>query len=154
TISGGGTIGGGGLTLNNQTKGIVDANSSYSLIIDTGANTVTNTGTLKAEAAGELFIASNLNNKGSLYASNGTILIARTVTGTGTATINGTGQVEFGSASSNGIKFAAGSTGELILDNSKHYTGTIAGFGTNTIQSIDLTDIDFATATETYANGT
>ena len=36
----------------------------------------------------------------------------------------------------------------------QHYTGTISGFGTNTTQSIDLTDIQFATATESYANGT
>jgi hypothetical protein len=49
---------------------------------------------------------------------------------------------------------APNSTGELILDDSKHYTGTISGFGTNTIQSIDLTDIDFASATESWANGT
>jgi hypothetical protein len=154
TISGGGIIGGSNLALNNQTKGIVDANSYSPLIVDTGANTVTNSGILEATAGGELFIASNLSNTGSLYASNGTILIAGTITGTGTATINGTGQVEFGAASSNGVKFAAGSTGELILDDSKQYTGTVSGFGTNTTQSIDLTDINFATATETYSSGT
>ena len=154
TISGGGTIGGGNLTLNNKAKGVIDANSYYPLIIDTGTNTVTNAGTLKADFGGELFIASNLSNTGALYANNGTILIAGAVTGSGSALINGTGDVEFGAASSNGTKFAAGSTGDLVLDDSKHYTGTISGFGTNTTQSIDLTDIQFATATESYANGT
>jgi hypothetical protein len=71
----------------------------------------------------------------------------------GRAIINGSGQVEFGAASSNGTQFAAGSTGELILDDS-HYTGTVSGFGTNTTQSIDRTDIDFATATKSDANET
>ena len=38
--------------------------------------------------------------------------------------------------------------------NSKQYTGTISGFGANTLETIDLTDINFATATETYSAGT
>jgi hypothetical protein len=92
--------------LNNKAQGVIDATNSYlPLIIDTGANTVTNAGALKADYGSELFIASNLNNTGTLNATYGTILLAGTVTGTGTATINGTGQVEFGAASSNGTKF-------------------------------------------------
>lgn len=43
-------------------------------------------------------------------------LFAGAVTGSGSALINGTGDVEFGAASSNGTKFAAGSTGDLVLD--------------------------------------
>ena len=154
TVSGQGVIGGSNLVLNNQTKGLIDANSDSPLIIDTGAKTIINSGTMRADFVGELLIASNLKNTGTLNANSGTILVAGTVSGTGTAVVNGTGQVEFGAASSNGVKFAVGSTGELILDDSKHYTGTISGFGTNTTQSVDLTDIDFATATKSYANGT
>ena len=151
TVSGQGIIGGGNLVLNNQTKGLIDANSNSPLIIDTGAKTIINSGTMRADFVGELLIASNLSNTGTLNANSGTILVAGAASGAGRAIINGSGQVEFGAASSNGTQFAAASTGELILDDSKQYTDTVSGFGANTTQSIDLTNIAFASVTKSYA---
>jgi hypothetical protein len=151
TITGAGTIGGNGLVLNNKVGGEIDATGSIPLFIDTGSNAVTNAGILGSTASCTLFIASALNNTGKLNTNGGTIDVEGAVTGTGLATISSSGQVEFAAASSNGVKFAAGSTGELVLDDSKQYKGTISGFGANTTQAIDLADIAFASVTKSYA---
>jgi hypothetical protein len=155
TISGSGIIE--NPALNNETGGIVDATGGGQLTINTGVSigpasgpaAVTNAGTLRADASSELFVADGVANSGTLNANSGIVAVAGAVTGTGSAIINGTGTVEFGAASTNLVKFAAGSTGELILDESVKYSGTIAGFGLH--QSIDLVDINEATATLSYA---
>jgi len=155
TISGSGIIE--DAALNNETGGLVDATGGGQLVIDTanligttsGPNTVTNAGTLQADSLSELFIANGIANTGTLNANSGIVMVAGAVTGTGSTVINGTGEVEFGAASTNTVKFAAGSTGELILDESVKYTGTIVGFGLH--QSIDLADLNEATATLSYA---
>jgi hypothetical protein len=123
------------------------------LIIDTGTNTVTNAGILGSTASCTLFIASALNNTGHLNTNGGTIAVEGAVSGTGIATISGSGQVEFAAASSNGVKFLPGSTGVLILDNSAAYHGTISGFDATNSSVIDLADIEKATETATFMNG-
>jgi hypothetical protein len=129
---------------------LIEATHASPLIIDTGPNTVTNAGTLAALALGstELFIDSALVNTGHLisFGDGSSVIAAAPVTGTGSAIIDSNGIVEFAAASSNGTNFSAGSTGELILDDSKQYTGTISGFGANTTQSIDLADFNFTGA--------
>jgi hypothetical protein len=155
TISGSGIVEEAGL--NNETAGVVDATGGGQLIIDTGfpigptsgPTTVTNSGTLQADSLSELFVGDAVLNNGTLETNNGIVMVAGAVTGTGRALLNGTGDVEFGAASTNTVKFAAGSTGELILDESVKYAGTILGFGLH--QSIDLADINEATATLSYA---
>ena len=156
TISGAGTIGGGNLILNNQKNGLIDATGTNPLIIDTGANAVVNAGTLQADVSSTLFIASAVKSTGVLKANGGLIMTSGPVTGSGSGSIIGAGQIEFGAASSNAVKFETGSTGGLILDNSAEYTGRVSGFGASSVQSIDLADISFASATESYsaANGT
>jgi hypothetical protein len=147
TIEGRGTIGGGGLKLNNEVGGIIKAQSGqFPLVIDTGANTIVNAGQIRADN-GTLFIASNLNNSGGkLHSSeNHTLYAEGNVTG-GSATIDEQGIIEFGSASSAATTFATGSTGQLVIDKSANYSGTIGGFGANTTQSIDLTDFNFTGA--------
>jgi hypothetical protein len=143
--------------LNNETGGVVDATGGGQLTINTGVSigstsgptAVTNAGTLQADSSSELFVANGIANTGTLNADSGIVMVAGAVTGTGSAVINGAGEVEFGAASTNTVKFAAGSTGELILDESVKYTGTIVGFGLH--QSIDLADLNEATATLSYA---
>jgi hypothetical protein len=145
-IFGGGRIGGAGLKLKNEVGAIIDANDG-TLIIDTGSNTVINVGALNA-GGGTLVIASNLSNTGKLNADDGMIYIAANATG-GTATISGLSSdvaLEFGAAASTATKFAAGTTGQLILADSAQYTGVISGFGSNTTQSIDLADFNIAGA--------
>ena len=155
TISGSGIIE--NAALNNETSGVVDATGGGQLTINTGVSigptsgptAVTNAGTMRADSSSELFVANGVANSGTLNANNGIVMVAGAVTGTGHAVINGTGDVEFGAASTNLVKFAAGSTGELILDESVKYSGAIAGFGLH--QSIDLADINEATAALSYA---
>jgi hypothetical protein len=157
TISGSGLIGAGSLALNNGLSGLIVATGIVPLIIDTGATAIVNAGTLQANAGSVLCVGSNLSNTGHLNANGGTIVVAGKVTGTilgsGAAVISAAGQVEFGDASSSSTKFAAGSTGRLILDDSVQYTGTVSGFGANHTQAIDLADIIEATATLSFSNG-
>jgi hypothetical protein len=158
TISGYGFIGGNGtdaMTLINGLKGVIDGSSTAEpLVIDTGTNIVKNNGTLEATGGGELYIASPVTNAGgNLIANDGELVAAGAVTG-GRATIAGTGTVEFGAASSAATTFALGSTGEVILDDAAQYIGTVSGFGKNITQSIDLPNVQFATASKAYSGGT
>ena len=68
---GGGAIGdgSGGLALDNRSSGIIDANLSGHLVIDTG-NKVTNAGTLEATAGGTLEIHDNVTNTGGTIAAS------------------------------------------------------------------------------------
>ncbi len=72
----------------------------------------------------------------------------------GTATINSGATLEIGGTSEQNISFANndGNTGTLVLNDSAHFTGQISGFTGNTTISdvIDLKDINFAKAAETY----
>jgi hypothetical protein len=154
-ISGSGTIE--NAALNNEAGGDVAAFGGGQLVINTGIATgptsgptaVTNAGFLQADFLSELFVANGVANSGTLAADSGTVVIAGAVTGAGSAVIRGPGVVEFGAASTNAVKFVTGSTGELILDESVKYSGAIVGFGLH--QSIDLADINEATATLSYA---
>jgi hypothetical protein len=151
TISGAGTIGGegevGGVTpgqgllLVNQ--GVIDATGVNPLIIDTGASAVTNTGTLEATNNGELFVASNVTNTGHLIANNGTDIFAGAVSGTGTATVQGAGSIEFGSTTTSNITFAAGADGTVTFDAASTLTGKVSITGFTLGDTIDLADINF-----------
>jgi hypothetical protein len=166
TISGSGLIGNSGsntLTLIN--KGVIDGSGGDGiisvgpsgegepLIIDTGTNAITNTGTLEAtnfEATGELYIASPVTNSdGTLLANDGELVAAGAVAG-GRAEIYGSGTIEFGAVSTTNVRFNIGSTGELIFDDAVQFTGSVVGFGANTTQSIDLPDVQFATLSKSY----
>ena len=76
TIAGAGTIGDGNLILINQ--GVIDANQSNALVINTGGNTVTNSGTLEAAASGGLVIESKVSNSKTIeaYGTNAKVVIA------------------------------------------------------------------------------
>jgi hypothetical protein len=142
TISGAGTIGGNGLLLANQ--GVIDATGTNPLIVDTGASAVTNTGTLEATGNGELFVASNVTNTGHLIANNGTVIFEGAVSGTGTATVQGTGSIEFGSTTTADITFAAGANGTVTFDAASTLTGKLSITGFTLGDTIDLADINFS----------
>jgi hypothetical protein len=154
-ITGAGTIGAGNLALNNQ--GLIDAtDSAIPLIIDTGLNTVINSGTLQADANATLAVGSVLTNSGLLYANGGYLGLEGAVSG-GRGIINGAGFIEFGAASNTTVTFRGGSTGRLVLDDPAHYTGTVVGFGAghNTTEAIDLPSFVFsADLSESYAPNT
>jgi hypothetical protein len=96
-------------------------------------------------------INSPLSNTGSVQANDRGLIVFEGTASGGTANIVGGGQIEFGAATSMGVKFAFESNGVLTLDDAPQYKGTISGFAH--AQLIDLTDIAFANATESFGNG-
>jgi len=158
TVSGAGAIGQGNvLAVKNDAAGVINANGTHQLVIDTGDYTVINAGTIEATGKGGLLIESAVLNTGHLIANNSTLEIADPasafggVTGFGGAQIVGTGILDFEAHFVfQDITFAAGSKGELKLGHSETYSGRILGFGANTSQSIDLEDINFAGASRSW----
>jgi hypothetical protein len=85
---------------------------------------------------------------------HGGTLITDPPTDSGTATIANDTTLEITGASAQSVSFVnnGGNTGTLVLDDSAGFTGQISGFTGNTSISdaIDLKDLNFATAAETY----
>jgi hypothetical protein len=152
-IEGGGRIGDGGLTLKNS--GTIASTDDDPLVIDTGARTVTNTGTMAAGSFSTLDIESPLNNAGGKLTTHySEIDVARGATG-GTAVL-GIGTIEFGGPTTTAVQFQDNQfTGSsLVLDDSVHFKGVISGFAkANLYDTIDLNDINSATATKVSFSG-
>ncbi len=134
TITGTGSIGGGGLVLNNEGCGVIDANvSGGTLTLDTGSNTITNLGTLQAENGGTLDVKSMVDNcGGTLVANSGGLLNVESCITGGSAMITG-GTLEFGASSNVNVTFCNGSAdsptyGTLVLGDAKDFSGQIYGF--------------------------
>jgi hypothetical protein len=155
-IFGAGDLGDGKLTLDNGVKGIIEADDSVPLTINTGTtDTIANAGELIAVTA--LTIDSPLDNTGVLYAVGGTLTALGAVTGAGHAEVEGTGTLILKGAFSQNVTFASGSTGVVELEDSKGYTtGAITGFSTTGANALDLLDIPFVsgTTTATYTGTT
>ena len=117
--------------------GIIEAEQFASTI--TGA-VVTNAGTIGAEGA-NLTIIGDVTNTGTLNANNASLIIDGAVSG-GKATLEGTGEIEFGGASAANVTFAANSDAILKLDDPSAFTGKVSGLTTG--DYIDLTNINFA----------
>jgi hypothetical protein len=142
-IEGAGRIGNGSLTLTNS--GTITATGSHALIIDTGANTIANSGVLGATGQGGLYIASALDNSGTLLANGGFIGITGAITGGGTATISGGGALFLHSAADLSVSIGADQSGTIVLFDSVHFTGSLTGF--NGDDAIDLGDVHFGATT-------
>ena len=114
TISGAGTIGDSHLTLNNQ--GTINANGSLALVIGTGSNTVTNSGTLEATSTGGLDIDANVSNSKTIEAlgTNAKVVIQGVITDT-----------------SSGLILASGSGAQVDLSNATISGGTLQTSGSN-----------------------
>ena len=122
--------------------------------------------TLVGNYTGSTFTPSSDNNGGTVIIDPPASPLVDTASttpisdfGVGSDTINSGATLELAGASAADVLFAntSGHTGTLVLDNSVSFTGQITGFaGDGTVlnsDSIDLKDINFATATDTYAAG-
>jgi hypothetical protein len=146
TISGAGTIGGGTLTLANG--GVIEGQFTTGLVVDTGASTVTNTGTIEVVDGGAVSVESALDNTGTVLVTNGTLTLAGAVTGAGVAQIKG-GVLDAAGSFDENVAFTGG-TGVLKLADSQGYTsGQISGFSTTGGMSLDLQDIGFTSGITT-----
>jgi hypothetical protein len=130
TIGGAGTI---AADLINQAQGLVEATGSNALVLDSGATAIVNNGTLEANGAGGLTLAS-------------------AVTGTGSAVI-ASGTLDAEAAFSQNVAFT-GATGTLELAQSQAYAGTVSGFSHAGGTAFDLADIAFGGATKASYSGT
>jgi hypothetical protein len=126
TIDGGGDLGGGRLTLVNDSHGVIAATAFNQLTIDTGAGSFTNHGTVLSNGAGGLEVKGNIFSDGMLEARAGLLKIDGDVSGGGHAVIDG-GNIEFAAASDAIVQFSGSSGGTLVLDDPIHFTGQIAG---------------------------
>jgi len=146
TISGAGHLGNGELTLTNA--GTIDATGTHALTIDTGSNSVLNSGVLEASGSGGMTVASSIVNSGVLWANGASLTVQGAVSGNGTATIDGSGTLDFEASSTANVVFGSGAAGTLKLGDSFHFNGTISGFGASDM--IDLADVGSAAASISY----
>jgi hypothetical protein len=149
-IEGEGTIqggSGGGLTLNDEIGGVIEALGNtavdlYNLAIATG-HQVVNAGTIESSSNATLQIDDAVRNTGTIAAQLQHLNVLGAVTGTGRDQINGA-TLEFGSSVGAGqaVSFVAGA-GTLKLDDATAFHGTVAGLTSG--DSIDIAGFDFGT---------
>ncbi len=129
TINGFGDIGGGQLTLINETNGVITAtDASHQLKIDLGDGSFTNHGLVASGGEGGLEVLGGVTSDGKLEADTGLLKIDGAVSGGGQAVIQG-GAIEFGGASDAHVQFSANASasGTLVLDDVADFTGSISG---------------------------
>jgi hypothetical protein len=151
-IFGAGDIGGGAMSLVNAAGATIKATDATPLIVDTGANTIVNAGTIESVAGGVGEVMSAVNNGGWLYANGGGLTVEGAVSGTGKALIK-SGTLTFTSAFNEIVSFI-GTTGELVLAQSQAFTNFVRGFSKSGGTSLDLQDIAFGGATSASYSGT
>ena len=140
TIDGSGDLGGGRLTLVNDSHGIIAATGAFNqLTIDTGAGSFTNHGVVLSNGAGGLEVKGDIFSDGVLEASAGLLKVDGDVVGGGHALIDG-GNMEFVAASDAIVQFSGSSSGTLVLDDVSHFTGSVTGFAYG--DTIDLAGIE------------
>ena len=153
TISGAGQFGVGQLTLVNDAGGTIDATGSHALIINTGANTITNAGLIEATGAGGLNIQSAVTNTGVLETNGGNITVSGAYSGLGGSTLILTGTIDFTSTYAGAATFS-GPAGILELAQSQTFAGSVSGFSTHgggNADELDLVDIASAGATAKFS---
>lgn len=140
TISGGGTLGANSITLVNQKAGVIDANVTTALVVQT-QNFVQNGGLMEATSGGILQIDStNVNNVGgTLLASGGTVELTNSTIFGGTLKTAAKGVLETagGNGGIDGITYGAATlAGTLIVTNATnlYLSGTLNDKGS----TIDL----------------
>ncbi|MFB2566926.1 beta strand repeat-containing protein [Rhizobium sp. IMFF44] len=147
TISGAGQIGDGHLTLVNA--GTIIADGSHALVIDTGVNAVSNTGTLEATGTGGLHIHSDVVNNGLLWANGGDVNLDGNVSGTGIVLMSGHANLEIGGSFNEAITLGKDAHATITIDHAAAFTGTIAGLDGN--DALRFGDISAVTASFSYA---
>ena len=156
TIQGAGTIGDTDMTIENDYGSTVDAmaEGSYKTLTlnatpyDTTSGTtyINNGGTVEASTGATLNIDSAMYNSQYLIANTGSTVDAQDpVYGPGLSIIRGTGSIEFHAEADNDVRYAQGSGGQLILDDSAAFYGNIYQMAVG--DSIDLTNFAYNSAT-------
>ncbi len=154
TIQGAGQIGAGLLKLINQAT--IDANQTNLLTIN--PSSATNTATIEASAAGQLHIATSVNNAGGTILSTGAgsvvDLSASTITG-GTLSTASPAVMDVGGSTLTGVTIGSGSTITVENNTATTLVGTITNHGTIAESSVgNTTDIFINGAVSLTGGGT
>ncbi|MEQ6289382.1 beta strand repeat-containing protein, partial [Vogesella sp. GCM10023246] len=139
TISGAGQLGGGQMTLVNHASIIADG--SNALLLDTGSNSIVNSGQLQASGSGGMVVASSLENSGNLWANDSSLQLQQEVSGQGSALISGAGSIDFAAAADSDVSFADGGNGSLLLGDAANFSGRIIGLESG--DHLDLTGLAY-----------
>jgi hypothetical protein len=135
TISGGGNLGNGSLTLVNQAAGVIDADVGTTLVLNVGPAAVTNAGLIEATSTGGLLIqSSTITNTGTILAGDGsTVSLQNAFISGGALAVAGTGAFQTTDFNSvlNGRSGAVNNTGLINVLNNTGLTvqGTINNTG-------------------------
>jgi hypothetical protein len=155
TIQGAGTIGDANMTIENDFGSTINAmveGTFKTLTLNatafdptTQTSFISNAGTMEASAGATLDIDSTMFNSQYLIANAGSTVDAQdAVFGPGLSVIRGNGSIEFGAEADNDVKYAQGSGGQLILDDSAQFFGNI--YQMTVGDSVDLRDFAFNSA--------
>ncbi len=155
TIQGAGTIGDTNMTVENDFGSTINAmveGSSKTLTLDataydpsTQTTFINNGGTMEASSGATLDIDSAMYNSQYLIANSGSVVDAQdAVFGPGLSIIRGNGSIEFHAEADNDVRYAQGSGGQLILDDSAQFFGNI--YQMTVGDSVDLRDFAFNSA--------
>jgi hypothetical protein len=147
-IEGGGHLGNGTLTFINGASGVVDANDTNALFLNTGAKATTNSGLLVSTGSGGLVLNSVVNNgaTGRISAAGGNVYLqGGTVAGGTISTSGGAAVIDNGGGTLDGTAHAVTNTGSVVVADQSSLgllgaitnDGTIlvnsAGYGTNLV---------------------
>ncbi len=117
-----------------------------------GGRTAHNAGLIETSGTGaRLTLSGALLNSGTLAADGGTLRVRGALSGSGGVSIAG-GVLDLAAAAAADIAFA-GDSGELRLDDSQGFTGSVSGFARGGGQTFDLTDVGFVSADEAVFTG-
>jgi hypothetical protein len=154
-VQGAGTIGDANMTIESDFGSTIDAmveGSSKTLTLDakafdptTHTTFISNAGIMEASVGATLDIDSAMFNSLDLIANAGSMVHAQdAVFGPGLSIIRGNGSIEFGAECDNDVRYAQGSGGQLILDDSAQFFGSIHQMTVG--DSVDLRDFAFNSA--------
>ena len=130
-VEAGNLVFGSGVTVRGQT-GIIGQQAFAG-----GAATLTNNGTINADAGGTITVAVNgaVINNGTMRAQNGTLSISNGLTGTGTLQVDSTGTINLANAANTQGRLVMGALGATLnigtqnLTITNDYTSVVAGTG-------------------------
>ncbi len=150
TLAGSGDIGAGRLILINDAAGVIRPVGD--LTLNTGANTITNAGTIETLGGGKLEVKSAVANTGVIEAGGGTLTLDAAVTGSGAVEI-AAGTLDIANAGAAEAVAFTGKRGKLELDQSQTYGGAVSGFSSKGKTKLDLRDIGFVGSGEATYSG-
>lgn len=134
-------------------KGTIVASAGYVGFAGPYGSTtsVSNSGLIEATGGGSVTFYCPITNSGQLEVLGGAMTFKDAVTSAEAVSIAG-GTLEFRVTTATGVQFVQ-TSGDLVLDQSRGFTGVVSGFSASVGTSLDLRDIGFVGANEATFSG-